>query len=287
MQINAGGVMLEVEEYGPTDGPPIILIRGLGTQLAHWVPEMYEGLAAKGYRTIIFDNRDVGLSQKFNRPGFTDTAEEIKDLVDRGETLVPPYTLVDMAGDVVALMDALGIAKAHVFGISMGGGIMQSLAIHHADRLLSATIVMSSAYFATIDRIGILLCKPRSRDQAQADAVFEDRNWGSPGFPRSDDEVRAMAGRAWDRDHDETGINRHVLATAMSGDRREMLKGVHVPSLVIHGADDTLVPPENGREIAALIPGARLEIVDGMGHVITPALAPVLVDMVDDFIRSL
>ena len=111
--------------------------------------------------------------------------------------------------------------------------------------------------------------------------------WGSPGFPRSDDEVRAMAGRAWDRDHDASGINRHVLATAMSGDRREMLRGVRVPSLVIHGADDTLVLPENGREIASLIPGARLEIVDGMGHVITPALAPLLVDMVDGFIRSL
>jgi pimeloyl-ACP methyl ester carboxylesterase len=287
MQINANGVMLEVEDYGPKDGPPVILIRGLGTQLVHWVPEMYEGLAARGYRTIIFDNRDVGLSQKFGRPDQADTSAAIRAAIAGGEVLKPAYGLDDMAADVVGLMDVLGIARAHVFGISMGGGIAQILAVHHTDRLLSATMVMTAAHFGGLDRVNLLLSDPRTRDVAVDAGLAEDRMWGSPGFPRSDDEVVEMAGRAWDRDHDETGINRHVLATASAGDRRPDLPGVGLPCLVIHGTDDTLVPPDKGRQIAALIPGARLEIVDGMGHVITPALAPLLVDMVDGFIRDL
>ncbi len=287
MQINAGGVMLEVEEYGPRDGVPIILIRGLGTQLAHWVPEVFQGFASRGYRTIIFDNRDVGLSQKFRREGRSDTADEISGIVERGETLEPAYRLGDMAGDVVALMDALGIARAHIFGISMGGGITQILALRHAHRLLSATMVMTAAQFGGFERIRLLLARPRTREQAIEAGLAEEGLWGSPGFPRPGQEVRDMFARAWDRDGDETGINRHVLATVMTGDRRQELPNVALPCLVIHGADDTLVPPGKGREIAALIPGAEYEEIAGMGHVITPKLAPLLVARVDSFIRKI
>lgn len=285
MQIKANGIILEVEEYGPKDGLPLILIRGLGTQLAHWVPEMYMGFAALGYRTIIFDNRDVGLSQKFHRPGIDDSADGIAALVEADRPLVPAYTLNDMAADVVGLMDALAIDRAHIFGISMGGGITQALALNHADRMVSATMVMTACRFGGMERIGLLLSRDRSRDAAVAALIAEEKMWGSPGFPRSVEDISVMALRAYDRDADVTGINRHVLATVSSGNRCAALKSVGLPCLVIHGLDDTLVPPERGREIAALVPGAEHEEIAGMGHVITPKLAPVLVKRVDDFIR--
>ncbi|NOX74688.1 MAG: alpha/beta fold hydrolase [Alphaproteobacteria bacterium] len=285
MQIKANGISLEYEEYGPKDGPPLILIRGLGSQLVYWPQELVQGFASAGYRTITFDNRDVGLSQRFARKGVTDSKASILARAAGGDLPKPAYTLDDMARDVVGLIDALNIPHAHIFGISMGGGIAQLLAINHADRLLSASIVMTTAKFRGPEMLEILLVEDEDRATFQESWIAGNMDYGSPGFRAPDSYIRAEAGQAWDRGADAAGVNRQTLATMASSDRREMLKAVNLPCLVIHGAVDTLIPPEAGREIAALIPQAELEIIDGMGHVITPLLGPVIVGLLDRFIR--
>jgi pimeloyl-ACP methyl ester carboxylesterase len=285
MQVKANGIFLEVEEYGPSDGPPLILIRGLGTTLAHWPMEFVAGFAERGYRTIIFDNRDVGLSERCPQDAISSKAEDILERVTAGEDIIAPYTLSDMALDTIGLMDALGIEKTHIFGISMGGGIAQLLAVDHADRLLSDTIVMTSAGFNNTAILPLLLSYPMTRPEAADALVKEYSEWGSPGYPLDEASIRAHAGRLWDRNHDPEGINRQAIATVTAPPRRDALKSVDLPCFVIHGKDDALVPVDAGKEIGALIPNAEMFLVEGMGHIITPKLAPILLDRVDDFIR--
>lgn len=287
MQIKANGIMLEVEEFGPKDGIPLILIRGLGSQLIHWPQNFYRGLGLRGYRTIIFDNRDMGLSQRCPAPGVSGKATDILAALGRGETPKAAYGLDDMARDVVGLMDALGIARAHIFGISMGGGIGQILAGEHADRLLSATLVMTSARLRGPGNLQKMLSWPATREQAQDNWVAGHAFWGTPGYPVSEAEMRTEAALAWDRGWSDEAENRQILAIMALSDRREALSRVALPCYVIHGADDALVPPDQGREIAELVPGAALDIIDGMGHVITPLLAPIIIDKLDAFIRRI
>ncbi len=286
MQIDANGIRLEFETHGPQDGPALILIRGLGTQLVHWPDELTSGFAAAGFRTVTFDNRDVGLSARCPGPGAEGDADAILADLNAGRVPKPAYLLSDMARDVLGLMDALGIERAHVLGISMGGAITQLLACDHADRLLSAIIVMSSARLRGVDLGKRLLSYPTDRAGFIACALDGDRVWGSPGYPATEDYLRMQAGRAFDRGADADGVNRQLLATLNTPDRRAALGGVVLPCLVIHGEEDTLILPEEGREIASLIPGSELEVIAGMGHVITPALAPVIVERVERFIAS-
>lgn len=283
MTITANGIEIDHELSGPEDGTPLVLVRGLGSQRIHWPDALIDGLTAHGFRIVTFDNRDAGRSARCPAPGVADDADTIAEVLARGEIPPAAYTLHDMARDVTGLMDALGIGRAHVFGISMGGGITQILAAAHADRLLSATIVMSAAGFAPVRMAG-MLARPASRDRYIADAVAAEVAWGSPCFPRPEAAVRAEAARAFDRGAEADAFNRQVLAIAASGDRRADLAGIALPCLVLHGEDDALVPVEAGREIAALIPGAEFEAIPGMGHVITPALAPLIVDRVASFI---
>ncbi len=289
MQITANGIALEAEEYGPADGIPLILIRGLGSQLIHWPAELYQGLAAKGYRTIIFDNRDVGLSARCPAEHAPGDADSILALAASGAPVPAAYTLADMANDVVGMMDALNIATAHIFGISMGGGIAQTLCINHPDRLRSATIVMSAARplaagDAGHEILARILSYPMEQDAYIESWVQEHANHGSPGFPMPEADIRAEAERAWARGVDAEGINRQALAVLSVPDRRADLTRVTLPCQVIHGVDDALIPVELGAEIAQLIPGCDYHAIKGMGHIITPSLAPSIVEMVDDFI---
>lgn len=286
MQIKANGITLEVEEHGSADGIPMILIRGLGSQLINWPPEMVQDLAARGFRVILFDNRDVGKSARCPAPGVSGEAQDILAQIAAGRVPQAAYTLDDMADDVVGLMDAFGISRAHVFGISMGGGIVQSLALRHADRLLTVSIVMSRAAFTGQGAIDRLLSFPQDRAGFIEAALEGDRAWGSPGFPAPDSYFRDLAARAFYRGSDPEGVNRQLLAIMSSPDRRAALRAVALPCLVIHGADDALIPPQAGEEIAALIPDARLHIVPGMGHIITPSLSPVLTGMLTEFISA-
>jgi len=290
MQITANGITLEVEDHGDKANPAIILIRGLGTQLVHWPANFVQGFVKAGYRCITFDNRDVGLSQRCPAPGVPGDADEIKARSVDGSEIAPAYTLDDMARDVVGLMDALDISRAHVFGISMGGAIAQILAMQHANRLLTDTIVMTAcrplldpAHRAQV--LPRLLAYPETLDQAQDNWVAGHASFGSPGFPMPEADIRAEARFAWQRGHDAEGINRQLLATMAAPDRRPQLKDVTTPCLVIHGVDDTLIPVDFGAEIAAHIAGSEYHAIKGMGHIITPLLAPQIVSLVTDFIR--
>jgi pimeloyl-ACP methyl ester carboxylesterase len=283
MQITANGISLEYEEYGDKDAPAIILIRGLGTQLVHWPDEFMSGLTNLGLRTIVFDNRDTGLSQKFDGIG---SAREIRAILKSGGQPEPAYSLADMALDTVGLMDALSIKRAHIFGISMGGAIAQLLAINHAERLLSAIMVMTAAHLGGPGLLEYLLLPPQTREQAQDSWVQGHRDWGSPGFAMTEDDIRAEAALAWERSAASDGSNRQAIAMLTTPDRRDALKTLALDCLVIHGANDTLIPPDAGRDIAGAIPNAKFHLIDGMGHVITPLLSPIIVQMVGEFIGS-
>ncbi|KUJ73387.1 hypothetical protein AVO45_14990 [Ruegeria marisrubri] len=295
MQIEANGIKLEVEEHGPRDGVPLILIRGQGSQLVHWPNALIEGFAGAGFRTILFDNRDVGLSQRCPSDGVPGNADAILELVRAGGELPALYGIMDMAEDVIGLMDALRIERAHVLGISMGGAILQQICIDHPNRLLSATIVMTACRpfeevaggdpAARLAMIENLLVRPRSLQKYSDEQVAEHAKWGSPGYPMPEAEIRAMAERAYARGVDDEGMNRQVLAVSKAPDRRPALRKVSLPCLVIHGSDDKLLPPQLGREIAAHIPESEFHEVEGMGHIITPALSPVIVETVSDFIN--
>lgn len=291
MQIKANDIFLEYEDHGARDAPPLILIRGLGTQLIHWPREFIAGFIEAGFRVITFDNRGVGKSQRVQRDGMSFDADTILRLVEQGEDAPAPFELGDMARDVVGLMDALKIEKAHCFGISMGGAIMQSLAIDHADRLLSATFVMTScrplvggpAGAALLSRI---LVRPETLRQYQDSHVAGDALYGSPGYPTTEAALRAEATLAYDRGADADGINSQALSMIHASDRRPGLRNITLPSLVIHGVQDTLIPVDLGAEIAAHIPDSEYHAIEGMGHVITPLLAPVIVGIVTEFLQQ-
>jgi pimeloyl-ACP methyl ester carboxylesterase len=289
MQIKANGISIEYEDHGARDATPLILIRGLGTQLIHWPREFIAGFIEAGFRVITFDNRGVGKSQRFRREGVTYDADTILKRASEGKDIPAPFELGDMALDVVGLMDALGIKKAHCFGISMGGAILQLLAIDHADRLLSATFVMTRcrpflAGPAGSEMLSRLLVRPETLSQYQDSHVAGDAMYGSPGYPTTEAALRAEATLAYDRGVDAEGINGQALSFIHASDRRPGLRTVTLPSLVIHGVQDTLIPVDLGAEIAAHTADSEYHAIEGMGHVITPLLAPVIVGIVTEFI---
>ncbi|MBW1993108.1 MAG: alpha/beta fold hydrolase [Deltaproteobacteria bacterium] len=287
--INANRITIEYEESGHSSNPAIILIRGLGTQLIDWPKEFIEGLVKRDFRVIYHDNRDVGLSTKFEDAGIPDVeAAMIK--VAAGETVEPVYTIDDMALDVIGLMDALSISKAHVLGISMGGAIAQKLAAKHADRVRSLISIMSGSGNPDLPRgkpeaIEALLSSPQDphdRDSIIAHGTKLLGILGSPGYPESEETRRQIYTARYERCYYPPGIARQKMAILADGSRVELLKTITVPTLVIHGLDDPLVPVEAGRETAALIPNAELEIIEGMGHNIPGPLVPRLVKLIAD-----
>lgn len=286
--IPANGITIEYEERGNKESPVILLIRGLGTQLIDWPDAFIDGLVDRGYRVVYHDNRDVGLSQKFDDAGVPDMADVQAKLI-KGETVSPLYTIDDMALDAVGLLDALDIARAHILGISMGGFIAQKMAAKHASRVLSMISVMSGTGNPDLpparpEAMAVLTGRPEKDDRESIIAFMVKalQIIGSPGYPESESIRRNIAGARYDRCYYPAGSARQLLAVFADGSRVEMLKTIQVPSLVIHGADDPLVPVEAGKDTAANIPGARLEIIDGMGHNIPAPLVPVLVGLIAD-----
>ncbi len=293
MQLKVNNITLEVQDHGDKASPTIILIRGLGTQLVHWPENLITGFVAAGFRTVVFDNRDVGLSQRFDASDVPSDADEIVALATAGKDILAAYSLDDMADDVIGIMDALDIDKAHIFGISMGGAIAQVLALNHADRLLTDTIVMTACR-PLVERgaVGDILPQLVARDDTSLEAaqdalVAEYGIWGSPGYPADEAFIKAQAHAAYMRGGPKAaGINRQLLATMGAGDRRPALKALNMPACVIHGLDDALIPHELGAEIAAHIKGSEYHPIKGMGHIITPLLAPEIVRIVSGFIRK-
>jgi pimeloyl-ACP methyl ester carboxylesterase len=264
-----GAVQIYYETFGDPSDPTLVLVNGLGSQCINYRTEWCERFVAKGFHVVRMDNRDVGLSTHF-----TDFSPDVAGVIaalDKGEPVDVPYRLSDMAADVIAVLDALGVDRAHVMGLSMGGMIVQMLAIEHPERLRSVTSVMSNTgepeYGQGTPEARALLFGPpaATREEAIANHLAGLRVWGSPG--KVDDAAQTrFAGEAFDRAFDPAGVARQLTGVAASGSRAQALRDVRVPTLVLHGSADTLIDPSGGRRTAELIPDAKFVLLEGMGH---------------------
>jgi pimeloyl-ACP methyl ester carboxylesterase len=260
------GVDLCYETFGDPGDPAMLLVMGLATQMVGWPDEFCEALANRGFHVIRFDNRDIGRSQKMEYPVPT-----IRQLVLRDKRAAS-YTLEHMADDGFALLDHLGIEHAHIVGVSMGGMIVQTMAARHPERVLSMASIMSNTGARWSGQPSprmyplLLRTPPRDREGYVRHAVDLFTKIGSPGFPPDDDELRRIAERSFDRGLNPAGSSRQLAAIIASGDRTPLLRTITAPTVVIHGTKDRLVPASGGRATAKAIPGARLLMIEGMGH---------------------
>jgi pimeloyl-ACP methyl ester carboxylesterase len=274
----ANGVELCYQEIGDPEGEPLLLVMGLATQMIAWADAFCELLAERGFRVIRFDNRDIGRSTRIEGgvPSKLD--------MFAGRRGSARYLLSDMAADTFGLMDHLGIDSAHLVGASMGGMIVQTAAIEQPGRVRSITSIMSTTGSRRVGHpsyrtFGLLLGRPpREREAAIERVVKTFRTIGSSGYPFEEERIRELAGRSFDRGHSQAGIARQLHAITASGDRTPALRNLELPALVIHGKSDPLVNPSGGRATAKAIRGARLKLVDGMGHDLPRALWPDFAD---------
>jgi pimeloyl-ACP methyl ester carboxylesterase len=293
-QVKANGLSFEYESFGRESDPAILFIMGFAAQMTLWPVELCTGLASRGYRVVRFDNRDIGLSQKLDSLGMFNPAEAFMKAAS-GQAIPHPYLVTDMANDAAGILTALGIDKAHIVGASMGGMIAQTVAANHPAKTLSLISIMS-----TTGRPGLPPGKPEAmaalttppanleRETRIAHAMHTWRVLGSqPVYAATDVELRAIAEREVDRSpYYPTGMARQLVAVLASGPRNEMLKKVKAPTLVIHGADDPIIPLECGKDTADSIAGARLKVVPGMGHDFTQKLVPVFLREIADFVSE-
>ena len=274
--VRANGIELSYQEIGDPEGEPLILIMGLATQMIAWEEEFCGMLAAKGFRVVRFDNRDIGRSTILREAGMPSRVDWFT-----GRRATAAYTLSDMGADTFGLMDQLGIESAHLAGASMGGMIAQTMAIERPERVRSLFSMMSTTGNRRIGSPslrswGLLFAKfPHGRDEYVARAVRSLRVIGSRKFPMDRARVERLAGAMYDRGHDTGGIIRQMHAISASGDRTAALRRLDVPTTVLHGSVDPLARPAAGRATARAIPGARLRVIEGMGHDLPEELWPV------------
>jgi pimeloyl-ACP methyl ester carboxylesterase len=291
--IKANGIDIFYDEFGQKADPAILLVMGLGTQMIAWSEDFCGKLAAEGFRVIRYDNRDTGLSQKFeNGPKYSLPWAFLKARL--GWKVRSPYSLSDMAADAVGLLDALGLQRAHIVGASMGGMIGQIVAAEYPERCLSFTSMMS-----TSGRRGLPGPKPRAMaglrerrppmNDREANIDFGVRivsALAGSGYPPPLDELRRYIARAYDRSVYPAGFIRQFLAILADGSRVELLKTIHTPTLVLHGEDDPLIPVEGGRDTARLIKDAKLETILGWGHDFPATLTQRLIASISDHAKS-
>lgn len=278
-QVRANGMVVEYDTLGPGSNEPLLLIAGLGTQMIRWDDTFRQRLVDRGFQVIRFDNRDVGLSTHLGDQPVPDI-QEVAAARRRGETPDVPYTLDDMALDATGLLDALGIERAHVVGASMGGMIAQLVAADHPHRTRSLTSIMSTSGnpavpAATPEAMAALTSPaphPTDEEAYLAHAVRAARAIGSPAYPTAESELRQRFLAAVRRSYDPAGVGRQFAAIAAAEDRRERLRRVAAPAVVVHGADDPLVHVDGGRDTAAQIAHAELIVIPGMGHDLPAAL---------------
>lgn len=277
-QVKVKGITLEVDRMGDPANPAVFLIAGLGFQLIDWPVAFAQSIVDAGYQVIRLDNRDIGLSQKLDEKGLPDLGAIMAEKAAGGKPHVP-YELTHMAADVVNLMDAFSFDQAHMIGMSMGGMIAQILASHYASRCLSLTSIMSTTGDPSLPQadpeiMAVLVSAPAS--QAKKDIVdfglMVNDTIGSPGFRWDRSELVDHIETCFDRSYSPTGYLRQLAAVTAAQPRRAMLSHVTVPTLVIHGEDDLLVPPSGGRDVAKHVSGAVFELVSGMGHDLSPSL---------------
>ncbi|MEN8780161.1 MAG: alpha/beta hydrolase [Desulfobacterales bacterium] len=278
----ANGIDIAYQTFGNKDASPLILIMGLGSQMVLWDGEFCRKLAAGGYRVIRFDNRDIGLSTKLDWMQVPDTTA-VAAALQRGEVPALPYTLEDMAADTAVLLTALGYDKAHIVGESMGGMIGQIMAINLPERLLSLTSIMSSTGNPFLpppspEVLEILYTPfPTDHDGFVESFVRTFKILSGAAMPLSEALARKWAEQSYKRGLNPAGVARQFAAIMAAGDRTEKLKSISIPTLVIHGDVDPLLPVECGLATAAAIPGSRLKIIQGMGHALPEAVWPQIV----------
>ncbi|MFW9996763.1 MAG: alpha/beta fold hydrolase [Candidatus Odinarchaeota archaeon] len=278
----ANDIEINYDTFGNPSDPAMLLVMGLGVQMILWKDEFCEALAANGYWVIRFDNRDVGLTTKFDDAPVPN-AMDLMMALQQGEQVEVPYTLSDMAKDAAGLLDALEIEAAHVVGVSMGGMIAQTMAIEYPERVKTLTSIMSSTGNPELpqpdpEAMAILVTTPpEDREEYIEDSVKTWRLLHGPKYPLDETYIRERSALAYDRSYYPEGTGRQLAAILASGSRNEALKGVKIPALVIHGDADPLVPIAGGKDTAKSIPGAELLIIDGMGHSIPEEVAPQII----------
>ena len=278
MQIQANGLRMEVDAQGPTDGPVVLLIMGLGMQLIAWPQALVQALTARGFRVVRFDNRDIGLSQGFDHMGVPNMAAAgLRHWLHL--PVHAPYRLADMARDALGVLDALGIGRAHVCGASMGGMIAQHLAASAPERVASLTLMMTSSGARSLPKPSWsvqrkLLSRPKGpgSDAAANWLVNMLRTIGSPGYPADPAALRTLALESVQRAWHPVGSARQLLAIVADGDRTPLLARISAPTQILHGADDPLLPPACARQLAQHIAGAQTDFIPGMGHDLPGAL---------------
>jgi pimeloyl-ACP methyl ester carboxylesterase len=276
-----GEVELCYETFGDPADPALLLTMGLATQMLGWHEDLCAELAGRGFFVFRYDNRDVGRSQRMS--GRVPSTLQLL----RRDKRAASYTLADMAADAAGLLDHLEIDAAHVAGASMGGMIAQTMAARHPERVLSLVSIMSNTGARwsgqpSLRMYSVLLtAPPRDRASYMDRAVTLFSQIGSPGFERDEEDLRRIAGMSFDRGINPAGTVRQLAAIIASGDRTPLLRTIAAPTLVIHGTEDRLVPPSGGRATARAIPGARLLMIEGMGHDLPRAVWPQLLDAIE------
>jgi pimeloyl-ACP methyl ester carboxylesterase len=287
--VQANEIAIAYQSFGSTDRETVLLIAGTGMQLTGWPVQLCEELVKRNYRVVIYDNRDIGLSTKFEAAGKPDFGAVVQAAI-AGKPAPLRYTLYDMAKDAVGLLDALAIKKAHIAGASMGGMIAQIVATNYPERTLSLTSMMAGDGKPGVPPVA----KPERMAKIPPPGPDEDKNayterqvksWqaiGSPSYPTDEEILRQRVTRDLERSYCPSCEARQGAASLFTAleDRRVRLNSIQVPTVVIHGAEDPLVPVEAGRDVAANIPGAELRIIPGMGHDIPPALVRAVVDAI-------
>jgi pimeloyl-ACP methyl ester carboxylesterase len=280
----ANGIWLAYESFGPEQAPAVLLIMGLGSQLVRWNIELCDDLVAKGYRVIRFDNRDCGRSTHLNEAFVPEVGAALRS----GTPLLVPYTLDDMAADAIGLLDVMGIEAAHVVGASLGGAVAQLVAARYPERTRSLTSIMSTSGNPALPpptppaAQALLGPLPRTmnRDNIVADALARHRAIASPAYPADEGRLRRMYELEYDRGFNPWGVIRQLGALIANGDRRPLLRTITAPTVVLHGRDDPLIRVECGQDVAGNIPGACLQVVEGMGHDFPPALTGVVAEAI-------
>lgn len=288
-QIIANGIPLEYAVYGPEKGEVILLIMGFGAQMTRWSPQFIRELTNRGYRVIVHDNRDVGLSHRLEAHGEPDMTAVYTALMS-GQKPDVPYLLNDMAADSAGLLEALGIERAHIVGASMGGMIAQMVAANHREKVLSLTSVMSTTGNPALPPADpaamAALTKPaidpaENLDKHIWSGLESQKVIGSPAYPTPDEILIERIKQDAKRSYYPVGRARQMAAIVASGDRREAMATIVAPTVVIHGEADRLVPVQGGHDTAAVIPGAELHTIPGMGHDLPQQLIPRIADLIE------
>jgi len=291
-KVKANGIEIEYETAGDKADPALLLIMGLGAQLTVWPDSFFEGLARQGFYVVRFDNRDTGLSTDFGSAGVPDMVAVLQKAM-KGERIEAPYLLKDMAADAIGLLDGLGIGRAHMVGASMGGMIVQIVAAQYPERTASMVSIMSTSGRRGLpqgkpEALAMLSAQPEgpAREQLVAHGLKLRRAIAGSGYPIPEAELRRFVEKNLDRRWYPEGAARQYLSVLASGDRVEMLKTVKVPTLVLHGEDDPLLPVECGRDVAALVPGAEIQTYPGWGHDFPGGMIPTVIERISKFCKE-